>query len=117
MRFTIQQMVDLNAKGKEMTLAENEYLQKCINILKIYATNILVREHIAKKCIDEDAFIRNDVLNGKITEYCITPTQEQTNFIQTILPLYILNNMPSIIKVLGIYKLDLQMEFIDLFSC
>jgi hypothetical protein len=113
--FTIQQLIDLSSKKKEMTLSENDYLNECINILKKYATNILVPEQIAKECIEHDAFIRNDVLSGKIKEYCIVPTEEQYKFIQYILPLYIVHNINSITEVLKIYKLDLQMVFTHLY--
>ena len=113
--FTIQQLIDLSSKNKEMTLNENDYLNECINILKKYATNILVPEQIAKQCIEHDAFIRDDVLNGKIKEYCIVPTEEQYKFIQYILPLYILHNINSITEVLKIYNLDLQMVFTHLY--
>jgi hypothetical protein len=109
--FTIQQLLDISSKNKLMTIKEYDYLNECIDILKTYATNILVPEQIAKEYIEQDAFIRNDVLSGKIKEYCILPTEEQYKFIQYILPSYILHNINSITEVIKIYKLDLQMVF------
>jgi hypothetical protein len=109
--FTIQKLLDLSNKNKEMTLNENNYLYKCLNILKTYASNILVPEQIAKEYIEDDAFIRNDVLNGITKEYVFVPTEEQSKFIRYILPLYIIHNLNSIKDVLKIYKLDLQMSF------
>jgi hypothetical protein len=113
-RFTIQQLIDISNKNKEMTLKENDYLQECINILKTYATNIIVPEKVAKECIEHDAVIREDVLNGKIKEYCILPTEKQYKFIRYILPLYILHNIDNIKEVIKIYNLNLHMVFCHL---
>jgi hypothetical protein len=109
-------MIDVNNKDNEMTLKESFYLRDCIAILKTYTTNILVPESIAKECIEHDAFIRNDVMNGTIKEFCITPTQDQYMFIQSCLPSFILHkiDIASFKEVLKIYKLDLQMGFVHL---
>ena len=110
--FTIQKLVTLIEKGKEMRLKDYEYLNICINVLKTYKTNIFIPESIAKTYIKSTDFIYNNVINGVIKEFCINPTPDQSEFIKYILPSY-LSQMYTykLQEVMKIYDLNFEMEF------
>lgn len=90
-KFTIHELMLISKKNNNMTLNEKKYLDKRISILEYY---------------------KNDIYGNDGVKF--TPTEEQSIFIKSVLPVLILKNIKKIKKIMKLYQLDIDMKFFEI---